>query len=738
MKIHTTQNLSSLGRLRTTNNSTIPSDEIRLNYSKQMRMQKVLSDNNKYKSSSVSFMGKLPKNSENTKKVVDMAKKTVGDIKKKAEPEKKWGDNFIMSSFFNAALRLTSSENVFSAATAAIICIILRPLTILSLPTKDSKNKIKNVDKQSQQTKNSVTHDKAETDSKTNTAFKGKNVSFKANDKPRSVEKTNNIYACAQSIASGIAGLVAAIILTIPFKKGQDFVLNNLHKFLSAEKIQKLYPWVEKASLFGKDGKIQEMSKWLDKNTGLKFKADIKNCDMLPQFKKLADVSKETFEKILHVDVDFAAQKGKSFNDVITKDGKSLYDTIDFNRLGIVVKEDGFKDTQILLRDIDRNYLEKVIADSKGVNSFGDLDINSVYENGMVKDFRSWKNLEGKNWKLDLDSINVSSELETAEYRPRTSGLKRFDKKDQEWKFVAYQQNGIDGKLGSPITNEMVEAEANNVGLIKCLTWLPDIAFRIPVATGTIALIPWVLKNIFHISKVKPNETSQNNSAQLNNEVKTEKPAEENIAKAEQVSFKGKSSTDNNISFKGNEKDPSWLTKFLAKKYGKPLLESEKMRKFSKWLTTIPGDVSEHMVVLGSLIQSSVYINRTLSNKELDEDRKKTLAVNQFFCFLIPTIVGYVVNGALNNRIKKIGYRYTGKMKQTIADLYAAGDAKSVAQAKELSKNLGKNIKGVGTLARLASFTLIYRYLTPVAVTPLANKLGDKYFSKKPEEQQKA
>ena len=40
MKIHTTQNLSSLGRMKSTdNNSNIPNEEIRLNYSEQMRLK---------------------------------------------------------------------------------------------------------------------------------------------------------------------------------------------------------------------------------------------------------------------------------------------------------------------------------------------------------------------------------------------------------------------------------------------------------------------------------------------------------------------------------------------------------------------------------------------------------------------------------------------------------------------------------------------------------------------------
>jgi len=741
MKIHTTQNLNLFNTPSTNENKfrkEFTNSQIRYEYSG------LRSNPEEMSMSSVSFKAKKPKNVENAKKALDIVKKGLEDIKDKAMPEVEKGDKTLMSSFFNACLQLvTASEIVFTAATAAIICIFLRPLTIMALPSKDAtpKAKVEQVEKpvEKDSSEKNVAFkglsEKVENDSdNADTEQLNKTLTFrggkKTDSKDRSVTKTNNMYASSQSIASGIAGLVSTISLTYPFKLGQDYVLKNLHKFLKPESIKELYPWVEEASIKAKDKLLKPMGEWKNID-GLKFISDIKNCDMLPDFKRLSDVSKETFEKILKLDIDYAAQKGKSFNEVVTKNGKTLYESIAFDKLGIKVKEEGFKDSQILLKDLDKEYLEKIIADSKGVNEWGNLDINSVFDSKGIKDFRSWKNVEGKQWKLDLDSIFVSSELETANYKPRISGKKRFDKKDQEWKFVAYQQNGVDGKLGSEITNQMVEAEANNAVLMKCLTWLPDLSFRVPVAVGTIALIPWVLKNVFHLEKVKPNTEKQENAVKSNEEV----------AKQENVTFKGKDSKvqNNNITFKGkapSAKEASWLTKLLAKWYGKPLIASERMRKVSEKLSKVPGDATEHMVVLGSLIQSGVYVNRTLSNKDLDDDRKKTLAINQALCFVIPTIAGYTVNSALGDVVKKIGYRYTGLKKREIASLKAQGNEEAAKKAAEVAEKLGKNIKGVGMLARLLSFTLIYRYLTPVLVTPVANKLGDKYFSKKPVEKQ--
>ena len=67
-----------------------------------------------------------------------------------------------------------------------------------------------------------------------------------------------------------------------------------------------------------------------------------------------------------------------------------------------------------------------------------------------------------------------------------------------------YQRNGKDGKLGTEISEAMLKADKENAGLMKSLTWLPDLAFRIPIAMATISLIPWLLKNLFHIEKKKP------------------------------------------------------------------------------------------------------------------------------------------------------------------------------------------------------------------------------------------
>ena len=58
--------------------------------------------------------------------------------------------------------------------------------------------------------------------------------------------------------------------------------------------------------------------------------------------------------------------------------------------------------------------------------------------------------------------------------------------------------------------------------------------------------------------------------------------------------------------------------------------------------------------------------------------------------------------------------------------------------ANKILEGLSKKVTGVRTLASLAVFTIIYRYATPVLITPVANWIGDKMSSKKTAEKQEA
>ena len=321
---------------------------------------------------------------------------------------------------------------------------------------------------------------------------------------------------------------------------------------------------------------------------------------------------------------------------------------------------------------------------------------------------------------MDLDTAYVSSPYETASYRPRITGKKRLDEKDNEYKFTTYQKNGDEkGSLGTEIDNEMVLAEARNEGHQKLLTWLPDLVFRVPIAATTIALIPVVLKKVFGVEKSKkkapePVQPQYMPEAQI---MDAQQKAEELV---EKVIFKGGKS---DAAKKGN-----WFVRKFGEWYGKPLLENEKVAKISEKLSKIPGGMTELMATVGSFITSSVYVQRTITNKDLDPERRRTLAINQTLCFFVPTAAAYTVNSFLKDITKKIEYSYSGwkEREMDIAKL-----ENKVLDNKIVKEELGNKLKGVRILSSLATFTLIYRYATPVIITPIANWIGDKINSKK-------
>lgn len=169
--------------------------------------------------------------------------------------------------------------------------------------------------------------------------------------------------------------------------------------------------------------------------------------------------------------------------------------------------------------------------------------------------------------------------------------------------------------------------------------------------------------------------------------------------------------------FQGGKK-PGKITEFFAKYYAKHIADSDKVRNFSERISKMDkGDVTRHFQVLGSLITSSAYMHSTLKNKEMDRDNARTLAVNQGLNFLLPTAAAYTVDLAIRQINKQLEYKYSAI--QEAKNTALTGEAK-----KEAEKLLGKKLKGFRTLIGIVTFTLIYRFVAPVAITPIANAIG--------------
>lgn len=186
-----------------------------------------------------------------------------------------------------------------------------------------------------------------------------------------------------------------------------------------------------------------------------------------------------------------------------------------------------------------------------------------------------------------------------------------------------------------------------------------------------------------------------------------------------------------NPNFRGKFWDK--IGKVYGEKYANKMLDQEWMHTLSGKLAGASKAMTEHMATLGSVLTSGVYFYQTVTNKNLEPDKRTILGINQIGCCAIPTVCAYIVNNKLQDFNKKMEYRYSGLKRQQMA----LGQL-SPEKYEKLTKSLGPKLKCFGALMGLLTFTTIYRFITPVAITPLANWLGDMYLTWKKGKKQAA
>lgn len=123
------------------------------------------------------------------------------------------------------------------------------------------------------------------------------------------------------------------------------------------------------------------------------------------------------------------------------------------------------------------------------------------------------------------------------------------------------------------------------------------------------------------------------------------------------------------------------------------------------------GKLFAHLTVFGSTLLSIFYVGKTLTNKNLDESKRKTLAINQGLVWCASTALAYTLDIAVKKKFK------------TISDKF------KLVNAKE--KDLGKLANGLKIAKGIITVDLVYRFIAPVVVTPLANSIGNKLHNNK-------
>lgn len=205
------------------------------------------------------------------------------------------------------------------------------------------------------------------------------------------------------------------------------------------------------------------------------------------------------------------------------------------------------------------------------------------------------------------------------------------------------------------------------------------------------------------------------------------------------------------------------FTTWLSKNYTDKLYTSWLAKKLASKAEKLDS-VVDVMAILGSVVISGMYMIQTLRNKDLDEDRRKTLAINQGLTFLMATLGSVTIDKSLDKWWEKQTEKYavsrTGDAK--LPERIKAINDKAIKKAEEeLGKPLSEftkkekkkhlkltntlkyvednlentdlevKLKGMGVLKKLIIFGTVYRFLSPVAVTPLANMIGNKLVAKK-------
>lgn len=188
------------------------------------------------------------------------------------------------------------------------------------------------------------------------------------------------------------------------------------------------------------------------------------------------------------------------------------------------------------------------------------------------------------------------------------------------------------------------------------------------------------------------------------------------------------------VAFK-RKKEANVIERWIAKYYGKWCYSSNPVRKFSENFSKLDtSNATKHFQVAGSLLTSGAYAYNTMTSDKFNKDNAVTLAVSQILGFVAPTLLGYTVDHFIASKTKEKEYKYAARRERLIR----LSNMSEAEKAKAL-KGLTAPIKGFRTLVGILTFTMMYRYVVPVAIAPLSNKIGDyiaSKFSKKPKNEQ--
>lgn len=113
-----------------------------------------------------------------------------------------------------------------------------------------------------------------------------------------------------------------------------------------------------------------------------------------------------------------------------------------------------------------------------------------------------------------------------------------------------------------------------------------------------------------------------------------------------------------------------------------------------------------HLSVLTALALSGFYMQQTSKNKDLEKKKRNTLVINQGLVAVVSTVMGYTFDKMANKKVDR--YIETFKI------------------ANAANPLLKTYVNGIKAAKSMMIFGMMYRFIAPVLVTPLANWIGNK------------
>lgn len=166
-----------------------------------------------------------------------------------------------------------------------------------------------------------------------------------------------------------------------------------------------------------------------------------------------------------------------------------------------------------------------------------------------------------------------------------------------------------------------------------------------------------------------------------------------------------------NVNFSGLKDD---VDKFFSKQADKErtknilfkIANNKTMEKIVKWASRNDNSkkLAQYLMVGYSAMLQTNHIINIHRNKQMPEERKETLIVNNALAFVIPTIGAFTVDNAIDKGIERF-QKYAEKVRNQKFNEHQA--------------------EGLKALKTIFIFSMMYKYFATVITTPMADKVTD-------------